>query len=62
MNKRGVSVSPNVKPGLLTIHPLYEDFQKNSAFILDSEKEKPYVDRWWGGNGSFVDFTNPKGR
>lgn len=22
----------------------------------------PYVDRWWGGDGSFVDFTDKRAR
>jgi alpha-glucosidase len=22
----------------------------------------PYIDRWWGGEGSFIDFTNKKSR
>ena len=62
MNKRGVSVSPNIKPGILTSHPLYEQFKKKNAFILDSEGKNVYIDNWWGGEASFIDFTNPEGR
>ena len=34
MMEKGVSVSPNIKPGILTCHPLYEDFKESKAFIM----------------------------
>ncbi|MCP4179413.1 MAG: DUF4968 domain-containing protein [bacterium] len=62
MAERGVSVSPNVKPGVLTVNPNYKKFSAGKVFIRDAENNEAYVDQWWGGPGSFVDFTNPAGR
>ena len=62
MNRNGVTVSPNVKPGMLLTHPLYEEFENCGAFIKTKNGKKPYTGRYWGGTGSFVDFSNPKGR
>ena len=62
MNDRGVTVSPNIKPGILTTNPVYKIFDESRGFIKNPDKKGSYVDSWWGGPGSFVDFTNPKGR
>lgn len=62
MNEKGASVAPNVKPGMLLTHPLYNEFMEAGAYIKDSEGKGPHHDRYWGGKASFVDFTNPKGR
>jgi alpha-glucosidase len=63
MEKRGVSVCPNIKPGILITHPYYEDMKEKGLFIGKAEQPNdPYVDAWWGGPGSFIDFTNPKAR
>ena len=62
MNELGAPVSPNIKPGILLTHPHYDAFAKVGGFIRDAKEDKPYVDRWWGGPGSFVDFTHPRGR
>lgn len=62
LNEKGCPAFPNTKPGILLDHPLYKDFEAVNGFIMDANGEKPYVDNWWGGLGSFVDFTNPKAR
>lgn len=62
MNKRGVMCSPNIKPGILLTHPNYKDWDNVKGFILNEDKNGPYVDKWWGGDGSFVDFTSKEGR
>ena len=61
MHERGVTVTPNIKPALLTSNPLYNTFRQAGAFIYTPSGE-PYVTQFWGGKGSFVDFTNPVGR
>lgn len=62
MNKRGVTVSPNVKPGILLVHPKIEDMKKNDIFIYESENEDFAIGTWWGGKGMFVDFSKQSSR
>jgi alpha-glucosidase len=62
MEQKGASPAPNIKPGMLTSHPLYKEFDEAHAYIQDETGEKSVTDRYWGGPASFVDFTNPKGR
>ncbi len=58
MGKRGIHLLPNVKPAFLTTHPFYEYIKKNGWF-LHYEDGSPYVFPFWGGEGSYLDFTNP---
>ncbi|KAA8831159.1 TIM-barrel domain-containing protein [Bifidobacterium tissieri] len=62
MKKRGVAVTPNVKPGILTTHPDYDEFAEAGAFIKDETGEKPENERYWGGFAAFPDFTSKAGR
>ena len=62
MEKCGVPVVPNIKPGILKTHPYYNDFVKSNAFLKTSDGKHVYHDIWWGGTGAFFDFTSPKGR
>jgi alpha-glucosidase len=62
MKKRGIAVSPNVKPGILLSHPDLEKFQAHGIFVKDSEGKKDGIGTWWGGKGVFADFTNPDTR
>lgn len=62
MKKRGITVSPNVKPGILLAHPQLEEMKAKGIFVLDSEKDEPGVGTWWGGQGVFADFTKPETR
>ncbi|UOF90600.1 DUF4968 domain-containing protein [Fodinisporobacter ferrooxydans] len=62
MEKKGASLAPNIKPGMLTSHPLYKEFDEAGAYIKDENEENSQIDRYWGGPASFVDFSNPKGR
>lgn len=61
MEKAGAPVTPNIKPAILTTNPLYPEFLAYGAFIR-REDGSPVVSRFWGGQGSFVDFTNPRAR
>ena len=62
MTKRGINVSPNVKPGVLLSHPNLEEMKKKDIFVKDSEKDEPGIGTWWGGKGVFVDYTKPQAR
>jgi len=62
MKKRGIVVSPNVKPGILLVHPDLDDMKANDIFVKDSEGKQEGTGTWWGGKGMFVDFTKPKAR
>lgn len=62
MEKRGVTVSPNVKPDILLIHPKLDEMKAKGMFIKASDSDEPGIGTWWGGKGVFADFTNPSTR
>ena len=62
MNAMGINVIPNLKPGILKHHPYMDEFKAADAFIKTPDGKDDYYGRWWGGEGRFVDFTNPKAR
>ena len=62
MNARGAVVSPNVKTGILLAHPEYPEMAAADIFVKDSVEDKPAVGTWWGGPGSFMDFTKESAR
>ncbi len=55
--KLGIHFLPNIKPAFLTTHPLYKYIEEHGWFLryLDGS---PYVFPFWGGMGSYLDFTN----
>lgn len=62
-NERGAQNVPNVKPGVLLMHPRFQEFAAQNVFVRDSEQPKTYaVGAWWGGDGAFFDYTNPAAR
>ncbi|MEK4250683.1 glycoside hydrolase family 31 protein [Paenibacillus sp. FSL W7-1287] len=61
-SSKGITLSPNIKPGMLTTHPLYEEFSELGLFIKDEHAQAPVIDRYWGGAASFVDFSKPAAR
>jgi alpha-glucosidase len=56
-----VHVSANVKPALLTSHPRYAELDAMGAFVK-APGGKSFVAPFWGGQGSWIDFTNPRAR
>ena len=62
MEKRGIVASSNVKPGILLVHPEIDFYKKENILVKASDEDTPCVGNWWGGNGVFADFTNPKTR
>lgn len=62
MDELGIVVSPNVKPGILCVHPALEDMKAHQIFVRDEHADTPAVGTWWGGKGHFVDFTQQNAR
>lgn len=62
MRDRGITVTPNVKPGILLIHPMLEEMKTKGMFVRASDSDEPGTGTWWGGKGVFVDFTSQKTR
>ena len=63
MNERGAQNVPNVKPGILLVHPLFNEFKSRDVFVKDSkDPSKIAYGCWWGGTGAFWDFTKPEAR
>jgi alpha-glucosidase len=58
-HKAGLKVSANIKPCLLTSHPQYNEVAEKGFFIHKNGGKEPLVAPFWGGRGSFIDFTNP---
>lgn len=55
----GVRLVANIKPALLTSHPLYQAVAAEGLFVRnakDTALELPF----WGGKASYVDFTRPE--
>jgi alpha-glucosidase len=55
----GVKLAPNIKPCLLSDHPLYAHCAREGFFIAD-ESGKPTIAYFWDALGSYIDFTNPR--
>lgn len=62
MKDRGITVTPNVKPGILLVHPMFEEMKARGMFVKASGSHDPGVGTWWGGKGVFVDFTSQTAR
>ncbi len=62
MKKRGITVTPNVKPGILLVHPYLEEMKEKGMFVRASDREEPGLGTWWGGKGVFVDYTSSEAR
>ena len=56
--EHGIEFLPNVKPCLLTDHPLYEKLAK-LGYFLQNPDGTPAKFPFWSGEGSYLDFTNP---
>ena len=61
LRKRGYHLTFNIKPGILKTHPWYQELSDKGYFIKDNDG-KPIVEYFWGGDASFIDFSNPEAR
>ncbi|GHV94642.1 alpha-glucosidase [Spirochaetia bacterium] len=61
LSEWGYNLAMNIKPGILRSHPWYGELRDKGYFICD-KKGEPYVEFYWGGEASFVDFANPSAR
>ena len=59
LSKRGYHLTFNIKPGILKTHPWYEELTQKGYFIKDNDGQ-PVVEYFWGGDASFIDFSNPE--
>ena len=67
LRELGVELCVNLKPVLLKSHPLYAEAERLDLFINEAGenaeievcKQSLVVD-YWGGEGSYLDFTKPK--
>lgn len=55
----GIKVAANIKPFLLTTHPMYEEAAAQGLFIRQAQQDAPHLELLWGGEGAYLDFTNP---
>ena len=62
MKDRGITVTPNVKPGILLNHPMAQEMKAKGMFVKASDSQEPGVGTWWGGKGMFADFTKKSAR
>lgn len=56
---RGYNLCMNIKPGILASHPWYEEIARKGYLIADAAGI-PYKEFFWGGEASFIDFSNPE--
>lgn len=57
LRERGLRVIANVKPAMLEDHPDFASLEERGAFLRASDG-LPRTTDFWGGTGSFLDFTN----
>ena len=71
MKERGITVSPNIKPGMLLVHPLLQEMKDKDMFVKadptlpagsKGNLDGCAVGTWWGGPGIFVDYTKESNR
>ena len=60
--RAGIQLAPNIKPALLLTHPRYAEVAAFGGFIKQADCDVPEIVAFWGGQASYLDFTNPQTR
>ncbi|MCS6872813.1 MAG: glycoside hydrolase family 31 protein [Anaerolineae bacterium] len=60
LKSAGLSVAANLKPGILTTHPLFEQAKEAGLLIRCADSDAPDLAPWWSGEAAHLDFTNPR--
>jgi alpha-glucosidase len=60
--RAGIKLAPNIKPALLLTHPCYTEVAAFGGFIKQADSDAPEIVAFWGGQASYLDFTNPQTR
>lgn len=55
----GIKLIPNIKPALLDDHPDYARLASEALFVQRAGGGAPEVCAFWGGEGGYLDFSNP---
>jgi alpha-glucosidase len=58
-HQAGIKVAANIKPCLLDTHPEYQEADGEGLFLQDDQG--PHLSMFWGGRGSYIDFTSESG-
>jgi alpha-glucosidase len=56
--KAGVKILANIKPALLTDHPVFGEAARAGLLLADADGE-PVLEPFWDGACAYLDFTNP---
>ena len=60
-SRAGIRLAANIKPCLLTTHPRYDEVASRGGFVKSAEHDAPEISVFWGGQGSYIDFTSAAG-
>lgn len=58
---RRYHIACNIKPGILTTHPHYEQYTQE-RYLVENSDGSPNSEYYWGGDASFWDFSREEAR
>ena len=60
LSEAGLRTIANLKPALLTTHPAFAQLARRGLLVREAESDAPYLSRFWGGEGGYLDFSHPE--
>lgn len=57
--ENNIQFCANIKPALLTVHPMFDSLKEQGLFIKEADSDNPELFQFWDGLGAALDFTNP---